>query len=86
MGILEGAPKFWTSKTSARMRSGLIWLNDSPRAMGVVGQHSSIEQPEDAEDPCASLSHNPKEASKKGLFLNDEPSSNVAAFEVFVDS
>ena len=59
-------------------------LNDSPRAMGVVGQHSSIEQPEDAEDPCASLSHNSKEATMH--FLNDEPSSNVAAFEVFVDS
>lgn len=68
------------------LKKSMSRLNDSPRAMGVVGQHSSIEQPEDAKDLCASLSHNSKEASKKGLFLNDEPSSNVAAFEVFVDS
>ena len=75
-----------TLSPKCKSMSRLNDSNDSPRAMGVVGQHSSIEQPEDAEDPCASLSHNSKEASKKGLFLNDEPSSNVAAFEVFVDS
>ena len=30
-------------------------LNDSPQAIGVLGQHAHIEQPEDAKDICASF-------------------------------